>query len=84
MDYVIAAALFFYILYKVMVYFGRKNAIDVLCHNFQLDRKKISALKDKDITALHMTLESARSRAISGGGTQGEAEAITKLLSQYR
>jgi hypothetical protein len=56
----------------------------VLCHNFQLDRGKISALKDKDITALHMTLESARSRAINGGGTQGEAEAITKLLSQYR
>jgi len=84
MEYAIAVIVVFYILYKTMVYFGRKNAIDVVCQNYQLDRKKVSALKDVEITSLHISLEAAKLRALQGNSSLGEFEALTKLLNQYR
>jgi predicted ATPase len=84
MEYVIAIVVIFYFLYKTMVFLGRKNAIDVICHNYKLDRKKVSALQDIEITSLHISLEEAKLRALQGNGTLGELEAFTKLLNHYR
>lgn len=84
MNYLIVAVVCLFVLYKVLVYLGRKNAIDVLCHNYQLDPDKVGSLKDTDITRLHLTLESMKTRAMNGSATQGELSELTQLLEQYK
>jgi hypothetical protein len=84
LSYLIIGLIVAFILYRILVYFGRKNAIDVLCHNFQLDREKVSQLKDAEITNLHFTLESARRKDMVGGVSLGEVEEIKKLVAKFR
>jgi len=84
MTYLIGGLVCLLVLYKVMVYFGRNNAVDVLCHNYQLDPKKVRALKDADITRLTINLDSTKSRLVRGEVSQGEVEEFTKLVEQFR
>ena len=42
MEYLIGGLIVFFCIYKAMVYFGRKNAVEVLCHNYQLDPQKVA------------------------------------------
>jgi hypothetical protein len=84
MTYLIGGLVCLFVIYKLMVYFGRNNAVDVLCHNYQLDPKKVRALKDVDITRLTISLESYKSRLMRGNLSKQEVEDFTKLLEQFR
>jgi hypothetical protein len=84
MTYLIGGLVCLLVLYKVMVYFGRNNAVDVLCHNYQLDPKKVRSLKDVDITRLTVTLDSNQSRLMRGELSKQEVEDFTNLLEQFR
>lgn len=76
MEYIIGIGVSVFILYKVVVALGRKNAKDVLVANFDLDRKKLDLLSDPQLTALHFSLESHRRK--------GELMALLKLVEKYR
>jgi hypothetical protein len=41
MEYLIYGSGAIFVIYKVAVYFGRKNAIDVMCHNHQPSKEKV-------------------------------------------
>ena len=84
MEYLIYGLGAIFVIYKVTVYFGRKNAIDVLCHNYQLSREKVSRLKDVDITRLTFTIDSANRKAMNGQISQGERFELNKLLEEFR
>jgi hypothetical protein len=84
MTYLIGGLVCLFVIYKLMVYFGRNNAVDVLCHNYQLDPKKVRALKDVDITRLTVTLNSNQSRLMRGELSKQEVEDFTNLLEQFR
>jgi len=45
MEYLIYGLGAIFVIYKVAVYFGRKNAIGVLCHNYQLSKEKVGKLR---------------------------------------
>ena len=57
MEYIAIGFVIVFLCYKTLIYFGRKNAIDVLCSNYKLDPQKVGALEDKDITILTVNLE---------------------------
>lgn len=84
MEYLIAGLIILFCIYKAMVYFGRKNSVEVLCHNYQLDPKKVRDLPDVDITRLTVTLDSTRSRLSQGSLSKGELEEFTKLVERFR
>ena len=84
MEYLIACLIILFCIYKAMVYFGRKNAVEVLCHNYQLDPQKVRVLEDVDITRLTVTLDSTRSRLSQGSLSKGELEEFTKLVERFR
>ena len=46
MDYVIGAIIALFVIFKIVMAFGRKNAIDVLEANYGLNRKKLEQLKN--------------------------------------
>jgi hypothetical protein len=84
MTYLIVGLICLFVVYKLMVYFGRKNAVDVLCHNHQLDPQKVRKLKDVDITRLTAALESSQSRLMRGELSNQEVEDFKNLLEQFR
>ncbi len=50
MEYLIYGLGAIFVIYKVAVYFGRKNAIDVLCHNYQISKEKVGELSGQQRT----------------------------------
>ena len=76
MQYLAIGVVALFVLYKILVYFGRKNAIEVLCHNYGLNREKVKSLEDKEITLLHITLESYRKR--------GDSSSMEMLSEKFR
>lgn len=76
MEYIAIGFVIAFLCYKTLIYFGRKNAIDVLCSNYKLDPQKVGALEDKDITILTVNLESFRKR--------GHYEALEKMANEFR
>ena len=76
MVYLAGGFVILFIAYKVLVHFGRKNALDVVCHNYKLDREKVSALEDREITALTFSLDNFRKN--------GDYISMENLAKQYR
>ena len=76
MEYIAIGFVIVFLCYKTLIYFGRKNAIDVLCSNYKLDPTKVRALQDKDITILTVNLELFRQR--------GHYEALEKMANEFR
>ena len=84
MEYLIYGLGAIFVIYKVAVYFGRKNAIDVVFHNYQLSKEKVGKLKDVDITRLTISLESANKKFMAGRISPEETSEIDKLLKEFR
>jgi ribosomal protein S13 len=76
MEYVLGVVVGLFIIYKVIIGLGRKNAKDVLVANYGISRTKLDQMSDPEITSLTISLNSFANR--------GEMEALKMLIEQYK
>lgn len=65
-----------YVIYKIIIGFGRKNAKDFLVANYGLNRSKLKGLSDPQLTSLTISLESF--------AKQGNKAGIDFLVKKYQ
>jgi hypothetical protein len=75
-EYVLGCIVVLFIIYKIVIGLGRKNAKDVLVANFGVSRMKLDQMRDPEITSLTASLNAfARS---------GDIESLERLVSKYK
>jgi hypothetical protein len=76
MEYVVGVVFALFVIYKIVIGLGRKNAKDALVSAYGLNRAKLDQLSDPQITSLTFSLDSFARR--------GEIAALNELANKYR